>query len=78
MGKQAFRYSRLVAKSVGFFFAMAAVALFIIEYLPTYTEKGLWFWVFIGAGMVWVLDILWSTLDDGIKLLGEINKNRKH
>jgi hypothetical protein len=76
MYKQTFRYVRLIAKSVGLPFIVAGVLLFILQFLPTYIGKGIWFWIFIIAGFVWGLDTFWSTLKDLIEIAGQIQDHR--
>ena len=78
MGKQTFRYCRYGAKWIGLTFAVAGVFLFIIQFLPTYTGRGMVFWLFIGGGIIWGLDTLWSTLDNVKEIADEIYKNRRH
>jgi len=77
MRQQTFRYSRYVAKWIGLVFALAGVFIFIIQFLPTYTGKGVVFWIFIAGGILWALDTLWSTLDDVREIADAINEHHR-
>lgn len=76
MRKQTFRYVRFYAKWLGLTFILAGVLLFILQFVPTYTGKGVLFWIFVIAGFAWGLDTLWSTLKDIGEIAKEIKDNR--
>ena len=76
MNKQRFGYIRMFAKGVSLPLAIAGVFIFIWEYLPTYMGRGIWFYVFFVAGIVWALDTLWSALDDIKEACEKIPKNK--
>jgi len=77
--KQLFRYSRLIVKPVGFIFASVGIIMFVLQVLQatgnTVGKEGLVILV-IGAAL-WLLDILWSTLDGWAELSKEIKEHRQ-
>ncbi len=62
--KKVFIYCQLVAKFIGLIFALFSVFVFIWQFLPLYTGKGVIYIIFIIGGFIWGLDILWSTIED--------------
>jgi hypothetical protein len=78
MYKQMFRYIRYVAKWLSLPFVLAAVFLFIIQFLPSVIGTGIIFWIFIVAGMFWALDTLWGTLTDACGIANEIKEHRQN
>ncbi len=76
MSKQTFRYFRYYAKWFGLVFVLAGVLLFILQFVPIYTGKGVVFWIFVIGGFAWGLDTLWGTLKDIKEIAKEINDNR--
>jgi len=66
----------MVAKCVSLPFVFAGVFLFIFQFLPDYTGKGISFWIFFGGGIFWALDTLWSTMKDATDICKEIKEHR--
>lgn len=77
MGKQTFRYVRYFAKWIGLVFVLAGVLLFILQFVPTYTGKGVVFVGFVVAGFIWALDTLWSSLNEIREIGKQIGDHRK-
>ena len=73
--KQRFRYFRLIAKASGLMFALGAVLIFMIQYLPAHAGRPVLI-IFIIGSLLWALDTLWSTLDDCRALTKEIREHR--
>jgi uncharacterized membrane protein len=68
--KQFYRYARLVVKPAGFVFTLVAILLVGIQILQTMGENITTGWLalfFVGFAF-WLLDTIWSTLEDWDKL----------
>jgi len=76
MYNQIFRYIRFVAKWVSLPFILAAVYMFISQFVPSVIGKGITFWIFIAAAILWALNTLWTTLNDARGIANEINEHR--
>jgi hypothetical protein len=75
MGKETFRYFRFVAKIIGLVFALAGVSIFIIEFLPTYTGRGIAFGIFIFGGILWAFDTFGDAIT-GIRGMWDSRQNQ--
>lgn len=80
MGKRyrkGFRYARLVFKPAGFAFVVAGIAIFVVQVLGSVEESmgrgGLVF--LIVGGSFWLLDTLFSTIEDWEKLRKEARED---
>ena len=78
MYKQIFRQFRLIAKCVSLPFVLAGVFIFMFKFAPTVIGEGVYFSIFIAAGIFWALDTLWGTLNDARAIAKEIKEHRQN
>lgn len=68
---------RLTAKAVSLTFGLCGVLLFILQFVPTYTGRGVVFVIFVIGGFIWALDTIWSTLNDMKEIARGSNNNQQ-
>lgn len=77
--KQFYRYARLVVKPAGLIFTLVAIVLVGAQILQTMGEKITtgWLVLFFVGFIFWLLDSIWSTLEEWNKLSEGVEKPHK-